>query len=366
MAIGNLQVTGETHPVADLFPLMRDDQIRELADDIAVHGLREALWVVPDGRILDGRNRFRACVLAGVAPVTRVYDGPADSFVSFVVSLNLHRRHLDESQRAMVAGRLATLGDGQRKSGRSIDLATQDEAADLLNVSVPSVKRARAVLTEGTPDLVAAVDAGAIAVSAAADVAALEPVVQHAIVADVHNGIPARDAIRKHAIHFSSETPEHYTPSRILDAVYACLGGIDLDPCSNEGIATVAAAQHFTAADDGLAQPWHGRVYMNPPYGREIESWVDKLVAEHTAGRVTQAIALVPARTDTQWFLKLSEFPCCFVIGRLTFVGNADPAPFPSAIFYLGDDVGTFFDVFMRQYRIGNIWQVLIPEMFGE
>jgi N6-adenosine-specific RNA methylase IME4 len=103
--------------------------------------------------------------------------------LSFVVSLNLLRRHLDESQRAMVAGRIATLVQGQR-ADRSIDLSpTQLDAADLLNVSVPSVKRAREVLDHGTPELVASVEQGQIAVSTAAVLTDLPPLEQVEIIA---------------------------------------------------------------------------------------------------------------------------------------------------------------------------------------
>jgi hypothetical protein len=164
-------------------------------------------------------------------------------------------------------------------------------------------------------------------------------------------------------VHFSSASPEHYTPREILDAVVACLGQIDLDPCSNGG-RNVPAMRHFTSVENGLDQPWQGTVYMNPPYGREIDAWVTKLCAEHARpGGVTEAIALVPARTDTQWFLKLRDYVCCFVTGRLTFVGNDDPAPFPSALFYLGEDEGKFCRCFEA---FGDVWQRTNPELFGE
>lgn len=166
------------------------------------------------------------------------------------------------------------------------------------------------------------------------------------------------------AIHFSSESPEHYTPQSVIAAAIACMGAIDLDPCSNSHDApNVPAARHYTVTDDGLNQSWGGRVYMNPPYGREIGAWVEKLELEHRNGEVTAAIALVPARTDTQWFRRLRDYPVCFVTGRLTFVGNSDPAPFPSAIFYLGDDIGAFYDAFSG---MGDIWQRIEPGMFAE
>jgi hypothetical protein len=157
------------------------------------------------------------------------------------------------------------------------------------------------------------------------------------------------------AVHFSSESPEHYTPSVIIEAAIACMGGIDLDPCSNsKETPHVPAASHYTREDDGLAQEWRGCVYMNPPYGREIDDWIAKLLSEYEAGNVTEAIALVPSRTDTQWWKRLRNWHVCLVTGRLKFIGNDDPAPFPSAVFYIGQNVGRFVWAFEE---LGDIWK---------
>lgn len=137
---------------------------------------------------------------------------------------------------------------------------------------------------------------------------------------------------------FSSETDEHYTPREVLDAVLDVLGEIDLDPCAEKkgARANVPARNHFTRKDDGLSQQWRGRVFMNPPYGYEPPKWVDRLIESHKSGEVTEAIALLAARTDTAWFKSLDRWPVCFVTGRLRFSGAASGAMFPSAIFYLG------------------------------
>ena len=73
---------------------------------IAAIGLREPIWIYL-GKVIDGRNRLRACTELGIPPATREWDGRG-SLVTFVISLNLHRRHLKEPQRAMVAAQLAT------------------------------------------------------------------------------------------------------------------------------------------------------------------------------------------------------------------------------------------------------------------
>jgi N6-adenosine-specific RNA methylase IME4 len=170
----------EFHPVANIFPLVEDAEFDELVADIRQHGLHEPIVVYED-KILDGRNRYRACQAAGTEPAFTAYTG-ADP-VSYVVSLNLRRRHLSESQRALVAAKLAILGHGVRQSGKFAAVPTQGEAAALLNISERSVRSAREVHEHGAPELVRAVERGAISVSAAADMATLPAQEQREIVA---------------------------------------------------------------------------------------------------------------------------------------------------------------------------------------
>ena len=102
-----------------------------------------------------------------------------------------------------------------------------------------------------------------------------------------------------------------------------------------------------------MAKPWAGRVWFNPPYGREVGTWTAKLVDEYNGGSVTEAIALIPARVDTEWFRRLDPFPRCFPYGRLVFSNHENSAPFPAAIPYLGRNVLHFAKVFGA---IGGIW----------
>lgn len=90
------------HEAANIFPLMTGAEYETFKADIAEHGLREPIWLHPDGSIIDGRNRYRACTELGIEPDFEIWNGRG-SLAAFVVSLNLHRRHLTESQRAMGA-----------------------------------------------------------------------------------------------------------------------------------------------------------------------------------------------------------------------------------------------------------------------
>lgn len=87
-----------------MFPMMTRAEYDVLKADIGANGLLEPVWLHPDGSILDGRNRYRACLDLGVEPVFRTYQGSieVEALVQFVVSLNLNRRHLDSGQKAFV------------------------------------------------------------------------------------------------------------------------------------------------------------------------------------------------------------------------------------------------------------------------
>jgi len=156
-------MTTKFHPLADMLPLVEGAEIDRLVADIIENGLLNPITRY-QGQILDGRNRERACRAAGVEPRYVEFEGKDPA--AFVFSQNLARRHLGPSERAMVAARMVNLEWGQRadRVEGSIDLST---AAKLVNVSEPSVKRAKVVLEHGIRELQEAVDRGRVAVHVA-------------------------------------------------------------------------------------------------------------------------------------------------------------------------------------------------------
>jgi hypothetical protein len=138
-----------------------------------------------------------------------------------------------------------------------------------------------------------------------------------------------------HAVPNGGLSNEWYTPPDLFGALSI---DFDLDPCHPaERLAWVPAARTYCLADDGLSQPWDGKVWMNPPYGRETDAWLERFV-EHGNG-----IALIFARTETEWFHRsaLSVEMWCFIRGRLTFVhANGEPSQFnagaPSMLLAMG------------------------------
>ncbi len=101
----------EFHEVANLFPLIEGQAFDELVTDIREHGLQQPIWTYQD-KIIDGRNRYRACLEANVEPRYQEWDCKG-SLISFAVSMNIRRRHLDSSQRAMIAVRSLPLYEAE-------------------------------------------------------------------------------------------------------------------------------------------------------------------------------------------------------------------------------------------------------------
>ena len=178
------------HPYAKLFPMLGDEAIEALAEDIRQNGLRTPIIVDTHERIIDGRNRSTACVLANVEPVLEVFAGNDREILRLVCSLNIHRRHLNESQRATIAATIANMPAhvtaAKKRAGHdsSIDpssnpVVTQSEAAEMLNVGVASVKRASAVQKSGAiKEVKEDIVAGKLSVNKAAKVARLAPAEQ--------------------------------------------------------------------------------------------------------------------------------------------------------------------------------------------
>lgn len=165
------------HPAAELFPMMSDADLAALMADIEAHGQREPI-VLHKGLILDGRHRYAACQKLGIEPRTMEWHGSddPDAIEAYVNSVNLHRRHLTESQRAMIAARRANMRQGARtdlQPSASLREVSQEEAAKRYHVSERAVNHASAVQKKAAPELAQAVDRGEIRVSTAAELAHL-------------------------------------------------------------------------------------------------------------------------------------------------------------------------------------------------
>lgn len=212
------------HPLADIFPLIEGQEFDDLVRDIARHGLREPI-ILLNGQILDGRNRYRASVAAKLLPesldhvtTTQIKhfkyfvpmgapDPSHDELLAFVLSKNLHRRQLDESQRAAVAANLASMRQGERtdvEPSAKLQKVAQGVAAERLNVSTRLVADAVKV-KRAAPEVFRAVEQGRIPASSAAKLLVLPPEEQKRVI-EAHE--PARTARNEIARHNRDERLE--------------------------------------------------------------------------------------------------------------------------------------------------------------
>lgn len=169
---------------------------------------------------------------------------------------------------------------------------------------------------------------------------------------------------------------DHYTPDYVWRLALECfgIGQFDLDPCSNSKTdPNVPATEIYTIEDDGLEQNWNAlTLWMNPPYSNTKE-WVHKLIQEHQAGNVKEAIALVKGDFSTQWFQPLLDYPVCLVNHRIAFINPKNEgrgAKFSSALVYLGDRIEEFYNTFDVRYSeqgLGIVVQAGVKGVhFGE
>jgi ParB-like chromosome segregation protein Spo0J len=161
------------HPVANIFPMMSPDEFEALKADIAANGLIEPIWFF-EGRIIDGRNRWEACTELKIEPAIREWGGDG-SLVSFVVSLNLKRRHLNSSQLAVVSLKVLPMQEEEARSrqGKRNDLidisqkidtsstgrATENTAAIITGTNRQYISDAKSIQAKA-PELIAEIMAG--------------------------------------------------------------------------------------------------------------------------------------------------------------------------------------------------------------
>jgi N6-adenosine-specific RNA methylase IME4 len=173
------------HAFAEIFPLLDAAELDDLAGDIKEHGLRDKI-VLLDDQILDGRNRYRAALQAGlISEDEGIEDRPTifERFqreiegdpLAYVISHNLKRRHLNDDQRRMVAAKLVNMGRGRPTENPAECGIKVADAARMVNVDEAGTERARTVLAKATPEIKSAVDRGKLTVAAATQAIKLEP-----------------------------------------------------------------------------------------------------------------------------------------------------------------------------------------------
>jgi ParB family transcriptional regulator, chromosome partitioning protein len=340
--------------------------IDALARSIDALGLLQPVVITQDCELIAGERRLRACQSLGWT------DIPVR--VAFIDAIALGERDENEvrkdftiSERVLIA-QAVERALGERRGRPSAEKVanwpqfaegnTRDIAAERAGfASATDYRRAKEVVERAAPELVEAVDAGRVSVSAAATVANLPVEDQRQIVEA--GPVAVREAAKEiretghvNRTSFTGEN-EWFTPAEWLDRARAALGEIDLDPASNPlAQDAVKATAFFTKEDDALTKEWGGRVWMNPPYAQPlIGQFAEKLLAEIDAGRVTQALTLTHNYTDTGWFHALASRAdaICFTRGRIRFVSPAGELAAPTqgqALMWFGPNRERFMQAF--------------------
>lgn len=303
------------HPEADAVPAMTPDEYDAFLVDVDTRGVTTPLTATTDGVVLDGRHRYSAAITLGIESVpVHIVEVAPDRQVDYMVRQAVLRRHLTIAQRRDLAGAMLRENPGQ----------SDRQVATVVGLSPTTVGVVRDEL------------------EVAGDVSILDTRTD-----TLGRAQPVRDDRWNPGAVMSSASHEWYTPRHVVDAVLSTMQVIDLDPCADKD-RRIPAAAHLTKQDDGLAHPWKGRVYMNPPYGDGIGEWTAKLRREFDARKVTEAVALLPARTETDWWEALGAEFICLIHGRLKFSDGDTAAPFPSAAVYLGKFPDVFADAFRK------------------
>ena len=233
---------------------------------------------------------------------------------------------------------------------------SQQAAADMLQVSPRSVATAAKIERDAPLEVTDAVKSGAMSLNLAAQVAELPEEEQAVVAAASPEQIKevAREAVHNHRAQGTGEN-EWYTPSEYIEAAREMMGGIDVDPASSVlAQETVKAGVFFSVDDDGLKQPWRGKVWLNPPYAQPaIHDFMAKTVEEWNAGNMEEGIALTHNYTDTRWFHLAAQAAeaICFTRGRIGFLSPDGKKAAPTqgqAFFYFGQRREEFADAFCQ------------------
>lgn len=378
---------------ADLIPPLLDDEFERLTQSILAEGCRDPI-VIWDNIIVDGHNRFRICTQHNIPYTTINHDfTDRDEVKLWMMNNQLARRNLNEAQRinivrkcapavkAKAKERQATSTGGSEpqlvvKLPEAAQIRSRDELGKLAGVSGSTYERGEKVFEKSPKPIADAMNEGKLTINKAYETTKATLEQQTEIAERIQNiesepeetNTPAKivnDVLKPHVAN-NSGCNEWYTPAEYINIVRKTLKTIDLDPASCEfANKTVKATQYYSLENDGLKHEWHGRVFMNPPYGTEfIGKFIDKFIIEFRNKHIIEGIVLVNNATETAWFGRLAEeaSAIAFPAKRIRFVSATRESYTPlqgQAFLYFGDWKENFF----REFKdIGVLCKVIHNE----
>jgi ParB family chromosome partitioning protein len=241
---------------------------------------------------------------------------------------------------------------------------TREAIAKTAGVSGRTVDKVKAIRAAAIPEVQDMARTGAVSIRAASQIADLPVEEQEEITDEITSGAKPTEVIKRH-IHVAqnSGNNEWYTPGEIIQAAKAAMGGIDCDPASSDvANQTVGASVFFTEEQNGLTQPWRGRVWLNPPYAQPlIAQFAEATASKYEAEEFEQSCILVNNATETGWFQRLLSVASgvCFPSSRIRFLSpdGKQGAPLQGqAILYIGNDFRRFADAFGELGAVLSRW----------
>jgi len=350
-----------------LIPPLAPQERDQLEENLKADGCRDPI-VTWQGWLLDGHNRFEICTRLGIEyRVTSLDLADKAAALDWMDANQLGRRNLTPEQMSLLRGRIYNrskkpaggregrdFSDGQNVQPKA---ATHETLGDRFGVSGKTVQRDGKFvsdiesLEQYSPGIGQRVMAGEVKRKDVAEAAE--------IVSSIPESERTPEAVKEAIAHNhraqGTGDNEWYTPQEYIESARRVMGAIDLDPASSEvAQERVKAGAFFTIEDDGLLQPWQGRVWLNPPYAQPaIQHFMEKVTGEHLKGAIRQAIVLTHNYTDTRWFhIGVSGASAiCFTRGRIGFLNPEGKKAAPTqgqAFFYYGESTAAFREEFSK------------------
>lgn len=337
--------------------------------------------------LVDGHNRYEICTRLGLPfeVVQKEFEG-RDNVTEWIINNQFGRRNLSDYQRGVLALRMkpiiearARAQQGERTDIRPISdestadiftgeakpvapaspiappIRTDTAVASLANLGKDTIRKIEHIEADAAPEVKALAAADAVSINLAAQFTDLPQETQQEALAAIAQSEPAkevmREAVKNHRTIGTGEN-EWYTPAEYVEMARKVMGGIDLDPAScAQANEVVAAATFYTKEDDGLSKDWAGRLWLNPPYSRDLmPAFVEKLRTSYLEGEVDQAVLVSHNNTDTAWFHNLASVASaiCFPKKRIRFYRDEEIAAPTNgqAFFYLGEAPEQFIEAF--------------------
>jgi ParB family transcriptional regulator, chromosome partitioning protein len=352
--------------------------IAPLAESIKELGLLNPLTILPDGSLVAGYHRLEACRSLGWVEVD-VHVTSLDTLSAELAEIdeNLIRNELHWFDRdKQLARRKEIYEDLHPETAIPGRGKNQYTPTEIISVGIPTFASDTAVKTgitdrtirssiqravAFTEDQGEVLKTAAISQTEATKIARL-PELDRVAVIEALKPVN-RDGVPVAVPHILSKNNEWYTPTRYVEAARELMGGIDVDPAScEEADKVVRAGSYYDINMDGLTLDWHGRVWLNPPYGRtngesNQEIWTRKLIDQYERGITTEAVLLVNAAVDTKWFQNLFSYlqrephfaPVCLPDHRVNFTTpepSTSGSTHGSAFVYFGPQTKRFFTLF--------------------